>query len=109
MTSILRTILFKEIPKPLNASRTIKFDISEPDIRFATGSMHDRVMRYLTEQDEPLTAKEIAQGIGSTTSRVYVQLKRMVSDRTLAVINVEGFHPEYIMRQHRRVAMLLQD
>lgn len=101
MSSILRTILFKEIPKPPNIGRTIKFDVSDPDIRFATGTMHERVLGYLKTRDEPLTAKEIALGIGSTTSRVYVQLKRLVSDRTLSVISVEGFHPEYIIRQRR--------
>ncbi len=101
MPSMLRTLLFKEIPKPPNIGRAIRFDASEPDIRFATGPMHARVIGYLKARGEPLTAKEIAQGIGSSTSRVYVQLKRLVSDHTLSVISVEGFHPEYIVRQPR--------
>ena len=101
MTSILRTILFKEIPKPPSIGRMVKFDASDPDIRFATGSMHERVVGYLREKNEPMTAKEIAQGVGSTTSRVYVQLKRLVADRELEVISMEGFHPEYVPRQRK--------
>ena len=101
MSSMLRTLLFKQIPKTPNVGRTIKFDASEPDIRFATGSMHERVVGYLKARNEPLTAKEIAQGIGSTTSAVYAQLRRLLSDRTLSMISVEGFHPEYVIRQHR--------
>lgn len=101
MSSMVRTLLFKEIQKPPNVGRTIKFDASEPDIRFATGSMHERVVGYLTARNEPLTAKEIAQGIGSSTSAVYAQLRRLLSDHTLSIISVDGFHPEYVIRQHR--------
>jgi hypothetical protein len=101
MTSILSTLLFKHIPPQTNVGRSIKFDASDPDIRFASGPMHDRVLGYLMLRDEPLTAKEIAQGIGSTTSRVYVPLKRLVTDRVLEIISVEGFHPEYVIRQRR--------
>ena len=103
MSSILKTILFNEVPKPSNVSRSIKFDVSDIDIRFSTGTMRERVVGYLSVSREPLTAKEIASGIGSTTSRVYVQLKRLLSDRVIEAISVEGFHPEYEIRQSKQV------
>lgn len=106
MTSIIRAVLFKEVPKPSTLGRSIKFDETEPDIRFSTGKMHERVMEYLKERDEPLTAKDIALGIGSTTSRVYVQLKRLASGRLIEVINVDGFHPEYTIRSGRDNSVL---
>jgi hypothetical protein len=101
MTSIIRAVLFKEVPKPSSLGRSIKFEESDPDIRFSTGTMHERVMGYLKERDEPLSAKDIATGIGSTTSRVYVQLKRLAANRFIEVINVDGFHPEYWIRSGR--------
>lgn len=79
--------------------RSIKFDVSDIDIRFSTGTMHERVVGYLLLRGEPLTAKEIALGIGSTTSRVYAQLKRLLSERIVEAISVDGFHPEYVVRQ----------
>lgn len=66
--------------------------------------MHERVVGYLAARGEPLTAKEIAQGIGSNTSRVYAQLKRLLADNAIQVISGAGFHPEYLVGTKRPMA-----
>ena len=98
MASIISTVLFKKIPEQNTPGRFIKFDKTEPDIRFATGTMRERVIGYLQARNEPLTAKDIALGISSNTSRVYTQLKKLVEEGVLEVFSHNGFHPEYILR-----------
>jgi len=98
MASIISTVLFKQIPTQHNPGRFIKFDKTDPDIRFSTGTMRERVIGYLEARDEPLTAKDIALGISSNTSRVYAQLKKLVAEGVLDVVSHNGFHPEYIAR-----------
>ena len=98
MASIVSTILFKKIPEHQNPGRFIKFDKTDPDIRFSTGTMRERVIGYLEARSEPLTAKDIALGISSNTSRVYAQLKKLVGEGTLDVYSHNGFHPEYVIR-----------
>lgn len=97
MTSLLKQVLFKEIPLPSGVSRSIRFDITDPDQRFMKGTINVRIINYLKFRDEPLTAKEIAKGIGTSTNQVYVQLKRLVQDQKLKAINIDGFHPEYFI------------
>lgn len=99
MSSIVSTILFKKIPQQQSAGRFIKFDKTDPDIRFSTGTMRERVIGYLAARNEPLTAKDIALGISSNTSRVYAQLKKLVGEGVLDVVSHNGFHPEYVIRQ----------
>lgn len=98
MNSIVSTILFKKIPEQNIPGRFIKFDKTDPDIRFSTGTMRERVLGYLEVRDEPLTAKDIALGISSNTSRVYAQLKKLVGEGVLEVFAHNGFHPEYVIR-----------
>jgi hypothetical protein len=98
MSSIVSTILFKKIPQQQSAGRFIKFDKTDPDIRFSTGTMRERVIGYLAARNEPLTAKDIALGISSNTSRVYAQLKKLVGEGVLDVVSHNGFHPEYVIR-----------
>ena len=97
MASIISTLLFKQIPVQHNPGRFIKFDKTDPDIRFSTGTMRERVIGYLEARDEPLTAKDIALGISSNTSRVYAQLKKLVGEGVLDVFSHNGFHPEYVI------------
>ena len=73
--------------------RRIKLDILNQ--KFPEGL---RVLGYLEARDEPLTAKDIALGISSNTSRVYAQLKKLVGDGVLDVFAHNGFHPEYVIR-----------
>ena len=61
--------------------------------------MRERVIGYLAARNEPLTAKDIALGISSNTSRVYAQLKKLVGEGVLDVVSHNGFHPEYVIRQ----------
>lgn len=98
MSSMISTLLFKQIPEQHNPGRFIKFDKTDPDIRFSTGTMRERVLGYLESRDEPLTAKDIALGISSNTSRVYAQLKKLVGEGVLDVFAHNGFHPEYVIR-----------
>ena len=98
MNSIVSTILFKKIPEQNIPGRFIKFDKTDPDIRVSTGTMRERVLGYLEARDEPLTAKDIALGISSNTSRVYAQLKKLVGEGVLEVFAHNGFHPEYVIR-----------
>lgn len=102
MSSMISTLLFKRFPEQSNQGRFIKFDKTDPDIRFSTGTMRERVLGYLEARGEPLTAKDIALGISSNTSRVYAQLKKLVSEGVLDVSAHNGFHPDYVIRSHKK-------
>lgn len=99
MTSIVSTILFKRIPQTDAHGRFVEFDKSDPDLRFVDGTMRERILGYLQERDEPLTAKDIAQGISSHTNRVFVQLKKLVLDESVELLNLPGLQPEYQIRK----------
>lgn len=97
MSSIITTLLFKRFPDHRGYGRLIKFDQTEAYIKFATGCMHERVIGYMGARAEPLTAGDIAHGIGSTTNRVYSTLKKLVQNGKIVAIQIEGAHPEYIL------------
>lgn len=101
MTSIIRAILFKEFPPPPDIGRSVRFDVSDPDVRYSQGPIPTRILGYVRSRGEPLTAKEIAQGIDCTTSCVYVNLKNLVNQRSLDVISVAGSHPEYVLARKK--------
>lgn len=96
--SMLATLLLDKPPKPPKG-RSVRFGTSEPDINFTTGPMPDRVLALLKSAGEPLTAKQIAVGIGSNASRVTATLKSLMSDGKVEQIKIIGCTAEYALRQ----------
>lgn len=97
--SLLSTLLFQEIKSPKRGTgRIIKFSEGELDIEFATGAMHERVIALLSKNQEPMTASEIARGIGSNASRVSATLKRLQKECLIECIHIEGCIREYLLK-----------
>lgn len=95
--SLLSDLLFKEIQPPVHGKgRLIKFNESELDIEFATGTMGERILAFLLKAQEPLTSAEIARGIGSSASKVSVAMKPLLRNGDVQAIAVEGCHREYL-------------
>lgn len=96
--SLLALLLHEKPPTPLNG-RAVRFGTSEPDINFSTGPMPERVLALLQASGEPLTAKQIAAGIASTSSRVMATLKVLQGSRKVLQIKVDGCTAEYSIKQ----------
>ena len=94
-SSMLSKLLFREQPNIKHRGRRIHFDASQPDIRFATGPIGERVFGYLTHAGESATAKDIAIAIDSNTSRVTQALRKLLCDNLISEIVLEGYAKEY--------------
>ena len=94
---ILVSLLLEKPPRPLKG-RPVRFGISEPDINFATGSMPERIVALLQASGEPLTAKQIAAGIASNSSRVASTLKTLMSTGKVEQIKIMGCTAEYALK-----------
>ncbi len=93
--SEISTLLFRERPSFNHPGRRVHFDASQPDIRFVTGPIGERVFGYLNHTSESVTAKDIAIAIDSNTSRVTQALKKLVRDNLVSEIVLEGYRKEY--------------
>lgn len=95
--SMLASLLLETPPKPAKG-RSVRFGNSDPDINFATGPMPDRILALLESAGEPLTAKQIATGIASNSSRVAATLKTLLSSGKVAQIKIIGCTSEYTLK-----------
>lgn len=95
---MLATLLLEKPPVPTKG-RAIRFGMSELDINFTTGSMAERIVSILGAMDEPLTAKQIATGISSSSSRVATTLKTLIAAGKVSQIKIDGCTAEYTLIQ----------
>lgn len=95
MSSILTQLLIKPVPQPALRGRVIRFGHEEPDIQLATGAMPERMLAYLKRNQCPATAKEIATGIGSNSSRVTRVLQQLLKEQKIRCIKIDGCVMEY--------------
>lgn len=95
--SMLASLLLEKPPEPLKG-RPVRFGTSDPDINFATGPMPERVIALLQASSEPLTAKQIASGIASNSSRVAATLKVLQSSGRVEQIKIIGCTAEYALK-----------
>ena len=98
MPSMISLLLTQPVPQPVNRGRVVRFGVDEPDILFSTGTLEQRIQMFLTVTSCPVTAKEIAAGIGSNASRVTKGLKLLAESNKVSVINVDGCVREYTLR-----------
>lgn len=99
MTSILSSLLFKQEGQEHPGGRVIRFDQREVNINFATGSMEDRVLSFMKHEDCPLSAREIAAGINSNVSRITQTLSRLIVDKKVNRIKLDGCVAQYCLTQ----------
>ena len=92
---MLSQLLIHPVPQPVRPGRIIRFGNEEPDIQFATGTLEERILSYMSSINYPMTAREIATGIGSNASRVTKGLKSLIKSRKVAVVEVDGCVREY--------------
>lgn len=94
--SMLKNLLFgpRVIPRE---GRVVNFSSHEPDIRFATGKLYERIIAVLSSSKDPLTPLEIAQKMGSDNGRVSAVLKKLVSNGTVVKVEIDGCVTEYLM------------
>jgi len=83
------------VPQPVRPGRVIRFGSEEPDIQFATGTLEQRVLWYMASVNYPMTAREIATGIGSNASRVTKGLKSLAKINKVVVVEIDGCVREY--------------
>lgn len=95
MRSIISSVLFGVEATHKPKGRVIKFDIEEPPIELATGTMEERIILLLKQRGYPLKGSEIATGISSNTSRVTKSLKLLVEKGTIVAVDVPGCVKEY--------------
>jgi hypothetical protein len=96
--SLLKTLLFK--PEfDYGKGRVIRFDENTPDIAYTTGSMRDRVILFLRDNQGYATASEIAKGIASNGARTTKILNSLVEDALVDSIKLEGCVREYCLSQ----------
>lgn len=95
MPSMIHKLLLQPVPKPEQQGRIIRFGNEEPDIQLVTGAMPERILAYLKRNDCPVTAKEIATGIGTNNSRVTRVLQPLLKERKVQCIKIDGCVTEY--------------
>lgn len=98
MKSILCQLLFDPVPAPAQRGRQIKFDSDEPDILFSKGAMDERITLLMRHRGYPMSAREIASGIGSNASQVNKGLKTLMASGDVEVIEMQGCVREYVLR-----------
>ena len=93
-TSLIKTLLFKpSIKHP--KGRAIKFDEGTPDITYTTGTMRERVLLFLKDNQGYATASEIAKGIASNSSRTTKMLSTLAEENLVCSIKLDGCVREY--------------
>lgn len=97
MASILSSLLFKPTEQDHPDGRVIRFDQREANIHFVTGSMEERVLSFVAHEDCPVSAREIAQGINSNPSRVTQTLSRLLLEKRVSKIKVDGCVTQYCL------------
>jgi hypothetical protein len=96
MASMLSSLLFRaEVVQP--QGRLIRFDQKEAAISFATGTMAERVISFLSHEQCPMTAKEIAQGIHSNASRVTATVNKLMTEGVVERVKLEGCTSQYCL------------
>ena len=98
MKSILSQLLFNTVPVPQARGRKVRFDVDEPDIHVATGPLDERISTLLTRHGYPMTAREIAAGIGSNASQVNKGLRILLKQDRVEVVTVPGSIKEYAIK-----------
>jgi GTP-sensing pleiotropic transcriptional regulator CodY len=94
--SILSTLLFRtntDHPK----GRVVRFDENVPDIKLSTGSISERIIAALERSTHPLTAKEIADCIGTSQPRSSSKLRQLISEGIVAEVKLDGCITEYLL------------
>ncbi len=98
MASMLSALLFnKQEDRTHAAGRVIRFDQREVNINFATGSMEERILSFMKHEDCPLTTREIAAGINSNTSRITQTLSRLILEKKVNKIKLDGCVSQYCL------------
>ena len=93
---MLSTLLFRQFPAlPKKRGRVIKFDEGTPDICYTTGSMRERVLRFLKDTQTFATASEVAKGIACNPSRTTRTLSTLVEEGLVETIKLDGCVREY--------------
>ena len=96
MASMLSTLLFnRSEDQQHKAGRVIRFDQREVNINFATGTMEERVLNFMKHEDCPLSTREIAAGINSNTSRITQTLSRLMLEKKVDKIKLDGCVSQY--------------
>lgn len=97
-SSMLHSLLFKSPNAVHPKGRLIRFDESTPDIAYTTGSMRERVILFLQENQGFATTSEIAKGIASNPSRTTKMLNQLVSEGIVSTIKLDGCVREYELK-----------
>ncbi len=94
--SILSTLLFRtktDHPK----GRVIRFDENVPDIKLITGTLTEQIISALERSTHPLTAKEIADCIGTSQPRSSSKVRQLISEGIVAEVKLDGCITEYML------------
>lgn len=97
MKSLLSQLLFEPVAPPVQQGRKIRFDVDELDIHCVTGTMDMRIESLMRQRGYPMTAREIATGIGSNPSQVNKGLSSMMARSQVEVVDLPGSVNEYIL------------
>lgn len=97
MKSILCQLLFDPVLQPSRRGRQVKFDVDELDILVSTGPMEERITRLMALRGYPLSAREIAAGIGSNASQVNKGLKSLINNGQVEVVEMPDCIREYVL------------
>ena len=101
--SLIKTLLFKpNITHP--QGRSIKFDEGTPDIAYTTGTMRERVLLFLKDNQGYATASEIAKGIASNSSRTTKMLATLAEENLVCSIKLDGCVREYGLNTQRTLS-----
>ena len=98
MRSIISSVLYGVESAHKVKGRVIKFDMEEPPIELATGTMEERIVLLLKQRGYPLKGSEIAAGISSNVSRVTKSLKFLVAKGSIVAVDVPGCVKEYYLK-----------
>lgn len=98
MPSIISTLRFNKLEEQEHSGcRVVCFDQREVNINFATGNMQDRIISFMKHEDCPLSTREIAAGINSNTSRITQTLNRLILEKRVKKIKLDGCVSQYCL------------
>jgi len=95
---MLTQLLFEPVTLPTRRGRIVKFDVDELDIMVATGTMEERIEILMRHRGYPMSAREIAAGVGSNASQVNRGLRHLVTKGQVEVIEMPGCVREYALK-----------
>lgn len=80
-----------------SAGRLVQFDVAEPDSRFSTGPVQERVLSYLSEYQQPISLSKLTHAVNARCERVSASLRNLIATGQVVAYEIDQHTTEYAL------------